>query len=85
MAAHTTTWRTGALQTTGRDRHTIVPRLLAGLPLLGIGLAHVFDPGAPMKPLVEAANLPAASLLSPLAVAVEIVAGLLILAGFAVR
>ena len=38
-----------------------------------------------MRPLVEAANLPAPALLSPLAVAVEVVAGLLILAGFYAR
>jgi uncharacterized membrane protein YphA (DoxX/SURF4 family) len=85
MAALTTTWRARDLRATGRERHAIVPRLIAGLPLLGIGLAHVFDPAAPMTPLVEAANLPAASLLSPIAVAVEIIAGLLILAGFYAR
>lgn len=38
-----------------------------------------------MRPLVEAASLPAAALLSPVGVALEIVAGLLILAGFYAR
>ena len=85
MAIRTTTWIPRELQSTGRDRHTIVPRLVAGLPLLGIGLAHVFDAGAPMTPLVEAAGLPAAALLSPFAVAVEIVMGVLLLAGFYAR
>lgn len=74
-----------SLQTTGGERHLIVPRVAAGLPLLAIGLAHVFDASAPMRPLVDAAGLPAAALLSPIAVAIEIVAGALLLAGLYAR
>ena len=73
------------IQATGGERHIILPRLVAGLPLLAIGLAHVFDDTAPMRPLVEAAGLPAAALLSPLAVAIEIVAGALLLLGLYAR
>lgn len=56
-------------------------RVIAGAPLLLIGLAHVFDPTAPMRPLVEAAGLPAAALLAPIAVGAQIVAGASLLAG----
>ena len=73
------------LQVTGGERHIIVPRLAAGLPLLAIGLAHVFDASAPMRPLVEAAGIPAATVLSPTAVAVEILAGTLLLVGLYAR
>jgi uncharacterized membrane protein YphA (DoxX/SURF4 family) len=79
------TWSPQTIQATGRERHLLLPRLVAGLPLLAIGLMHVFDDTAPMRPLVEAARLPAAGILSPLAVAAEIVAGLLLLAGFYTR
>ena len=73
------------LRSTGRERYAIALRFVAGLPLLGIGLMHVFEPSAPMRPLVDAAGLPAAAVLSPVAVAVEIIAGLLLLLGFYVR
>ena len=73
------------LQETGAERHLIVPRLLAGLPLLGIGLLHVFDGSAPMEPLVEAAGFPAPDLLSPVAVALEIIAGAMLLLGLFAR
>jgi putative oxidoreductase len=73
------------IQGTNGERHVIVPRLVAGLPLVAIGLAHVFDGSAPMRPLVEAADLPAAAILSPAAVAVEIIAGTLLLLGFYAR
>lgn len=85
MATQTRTWTLPRLQSTGDERHLIVPRLVAGLPLLVIGLAHVFDDTAPMRPLVEAAGLPAPALLSPIAVAIEIVAGALLLLGLYAR
>jgi len=85
MATRSAPWTAQGLQATGDERHLILPRLAGGLPLVGIGLAHVFDPGAPMTPLVEAAGLPAAELLSPLAVAAEILAGVLLLCGLYAR
>ena len=85
MATQIRTSAFSGLQSTGAERHLILPRAIAGLPLLLIGLAHVFDDAAPMRPLVEAANLPAAALLSPVAVAVEIVAGALLLLGLYAR
>lgn len=66
-------------------RHLLLPRIVAGAPLLGIGLAHVFVAEAPMRPLVEAAGFPFAAVTSPVAVAVEIVAGLSLLLGLWAR
>lgn len=75
----------GRIRATGPYRHVLVPRLVAGLPLLGIGLMHFVEPEFGMRPLVEAAGLPFAVLLSPVAVAVEIVAGLSLLLGLWAR
>jgi putative oxidoreductase len=66
---------------TGSHRHMVAPRVIAGLPLLFIGLIHVVDPELRMDPLVEAAGLPFVSVLAPLAVAAEIVAGVSLLLG----
>jgi len=66
-------------------RHLLLPRAVAGVPLLGIGLAHVFVPEAPMGPLVEAAGIPLAGVVAPVAVATEIVAGVLLLLGLWAR
>lgn len=85
MATQTRGWTFNEIQSTGAERHLIVPRLVAGIPLLFIGLAHVFDGTAPMRPLIEAADLPAAALLSPLAVSAEILAGVLLLLGLYAR
>lgn len=73
------------VRATGPHRHLILPRVVAGVPLLGIGLAHVVVPDAPMRPLVEAAGFPFPAILSPLAVAAEIVAGFSLLAGLWAR
>jgi putative oxidoreductase len=69
------------ITSTAAIRHTVVPRLLAGLPLFVIGVVHVIDDGSRMQPLVEAAGLPVAGILSPVAVAIEIIAGLSLLLG----
>jgi putative oxidoreductase len=62
-------------------RHVLIFRMVAGLPLLGIGIAHIAVPEAPMFPLVEAAGFPLPSIVAPLGVAAEIVAGLSLLLG----
>ena len=49
----------------------VVARVVAGLPLLLIGLAHVFAPEAPMRPLVEAAGFPFPVVLAPAGVVAE--------------
>jgi len=63
----------------------MVARTVAGVPLLGVGLAHALVPDTPMRPLVEAAGIPLAGLVSPVGVAVEIVAGLSLLLGLWAR
>ncbi len=73
--------RLRALRATQPYRHLLVARLLTGMPLLAIGLAHVFSPQAPMQPLIEAAGFPAPALLAPVAVALEIAGGVLLLLG----
>lgn len=70
---------------TGPYRHMVIPRVVAGLPLLGIGLVHATDPAFGMRPLVEAAGLPFAAILSPIAVAIEITAGAALLMGLWAR
>ncbi|WP_203336757.1 DoxX family protein [Nocardioides limicola] len=73
------------LRQTGSHRLTVVARLVAGVPLLGIGIAHVVVPEAPMGPLVEAAGIPFAGLVAPVSVGVEIVAGLSLILGLWAR
>ena len=57
---------------TGPFWDAFVVRLIAAAPLLGIGLAHLFKPGADMLSLVQALGLPAAGLLAPIGVAIEV-------------
>lgn len=66
-------------------RHLLPLRLVAAVPLLGIGLAHVLAPEAPMRPLVEAAGFPAPGVLAPVAVAAELFAGTLLVLGLWAR
>lgn len=73
------------LRATTGHRHLALVRVVASLPLLGIGLAHVFVPDAPMRPLVEAAGFPLPALVAPLGVAAEVVAGVLLLLGIWAR
>jgi putative oxidoreductase len=73
------------VRATAPRRHLLIARIVAGVPLLGIGLAHVAVPDLPMRPLVEAAGFPFAALVAPVAVAAEIVAGLALLAGLWAR
>jgi uncharacterized membrane protein YphA (DoxX/SURF4 family) len=70
------------VRSTQPHRHLLVPRVVAAAPLLGIGLLHVFDPAAPMRPLVEAAGFPLPAVIAPVAVAAEIIAGVSLLLGF---
>ncbi|MGH3507677.1 MAG: DoxX family protein [Nocardioidaceae bacterium] len=73
------------IRRTREYRYTLVLRVVAGVPLLGIGLAHVFAAEAPMRPLVEAAGIPFAGVVAPVAVAIEVVAGLSLLLGLWAR
>lgn len=73
--------RLQAHQRTEPHRHMIFVRLIAGLPIFAIGVMHVFLADAAMRPIVEEMGAPLPAILSPLAVAIEIVAGLSLLAG----
>ena len=86
LASHSTSGLiTDRLRHTAPYRHLLALRVVAGLPLLGIGLAHIFVAEAPMRPLVEAAGVPLAAVVSPVAVAVEIIAGVALLLGLWAR
>ncbi len=85
MSVRSSTLSAATLRQTQPNRHLLVPRLVAGLPLFGIGLIHIIDPELRMDPLVEAAGLPLVSVLAPLAVAIEVVAGAMLLAGLFAR
>jgi putative oxidoreductase len=73
------------LRDTAPYRHLLLPRILAGVPLFGIGLSHIFVPEAAMRPMIEAAGFPFPALVAPLGVAVQIVAGLSLLLGLWAR
>ena len=59
-------------------------RIVAGLPLLLISIQHATGM-APMKPILEGAGIPMADLNATVAPIFEIIAALLLLAGFYAR
>ncbi len=59
----------------------ILPRLLAGLPLLGLGVKHFIDPGH-MKSILIASGIPMVDVNVFAAPAGEVLAGVLLLLGF---
>ncbi|MCH9057618.1 MAG: DoxX family protein [Planctomycetes bacterium] len=69
-----------AIRKTCGCRHMIVPRLLAGLPLTAFGVMHLTG-AMPMRPLLEAAGIPAPGLMAIVAPLAQLVAGLLLLSG----
>ena len=73
------------LRSTDRSWIGLVLRLIGGVPILLIGLVHIFVADAGMQPIVEAAGLPFPGLLAPLAVAAEIVAGVSLILGWWAR
>lgn len=75
----------GTLRSTQPYRHVLLARVVAGVPLLGIGLAHALVADAAMRPLVEAAGFPLAAIVAPVGVAFQIVAGLSLLLGLWAR
>ncbi|MFI4896676.1 MAG: DoxX family protein [Phycisphaerales bacterium JB059] len=65
-------------------RHILVLRVLAGAPLAFFGLMHLIG-AMPMRPLIEAAGLPAPGLMAILAPIAQLLAGVLLLAGALTR
>ncbi len=69
-----------SLRRTTPLKHVIVARLIAGLPLAGLGFMHLIG-AAPMKPILEAAKIPLPDLNAVVAPIFEVLAGLLLLTG----
>lgn len=69
-----------SLRQTAALKHVIVARVIAGVPLAGLGFMHLIG-AAPMKPILEAAKIPLPDLNAVVAPLVEVVAGLLLLSG----
>lgn len=72
------------LLSTGSHRHTVVPRLIAGLPLVAIGMMHITG-ASPMLPILRGTPLPLPELTALVAPIVQVVAGLLLLTGALTR
>lgn len=70
----------GKLQATTNCKHIAIARFIAGAPLLLFGIMHLTG-AMPMKPLLEAAVLPAPGLTAILAPLMQIAAGVLLLSG----
>lgn len=62
----------------------LIARIVAGLPLLAIGVMHITG-SAPMGPILEGANMPNAEITAQVAPIVEILAGLLLISGLLAR
>lgn len=68
------------IQKTGDQKWIIALRVLAGGPLLAFGAMHLVG-AMPMRPLLDAAGLPAPGLMAMLAPLMQVVAGASLLAG----
>lgn len=68
------------LRQTESLKHLIVVRLIAGLPLVAIGLMHITG-AAPMRPILDAASIPLPGINAIVAPLAQVVAGSLILIG----
>ncbi|MGH2394225.1 MAG: DoxX family protein [Candidatus Limnocylindria bacterium] len=73
-----------ALQRTTPYRFMVLPRLVAGLPLLFFGVKHVLDPD-PFRAILIASGLPLVELNVIAAPLAECVAAALLLSGFLAR
>lgn len=65
-------------------KHVLLPRLVAGLPLLVLGARHYVDPGH-FRNILVASGLPMVDLSAALAPAAEVLAGILLLTGTLAR
>lgn len=70
-----------AVRRTEPDRHIVLLRLLAGVPLLAIGVQHLTG-AAPLLPILIEAGIPFPELNAALAPVMEVLAGVLLLSGF---
>ena len=60
-------------------------RILTGLPLLVFGVMHYVVPDADLRPLLEGAGVPWPALGATIIPAIQILAGLVMVSGFAAR
>ena len=74
----------GSVRATSDDKHILVPRLIAGLPLLILGAKHYIDMDH-FRRILEVSGLPMPELSAVAAPAAEILAGVLLLTGFLAR
>ncbi len=65
---------------TGPLKAMIVPRVLAGLPLVGLNLMHLTG-AAPLRPILEGAGIPLPGLNAVVAPVFGLLAGLMLLSG----
>lgn len=68
------------IRRTSNQRHVLIPRFIAGAPLLAIGAMHLTG-AAPMRPILEAAGIPLVELNAVAAPIFEVLAGLMLLSG----
>lgn len=73
-----------SLQRTGNFKHMIVPRLIAGGPLAGIGMMHLTG-AAPLRPILEAQGVPMPGLNAMVVPFLMVAAGLLLISGTVAR
>lgn len=73
-----------AIQRTSDAKWPIVPRLLAGVPLVIAGLLHVVG-ATPVEPLLVKAGFPGPGVLAIVAPLAQVVAGVLLCAGWMTR
>ncbi len=72
------------LRTTSSARHLTAIRVIASLPLIGIGAQHLLGM-APMQPILEGAGIPFPELLGTVVPVLEVLAGLSLLLGLFAR
>jgi uncharacterized membrane protein YphA (DoxX/SURF4 family) len=73
-----------AITKTTNNKITIVPRVLAGLPLLGFGVLHFVKPGH-FRDILLASDIPMVELNVYAAPVAEVLGGLLLLLGLYAR
>ncbi|MEM6794553.1 MAG: DoxX family protein [Acidobacteriota bacterium] len=72
------------IRQTSTARHLTVLRIIAAIPLIGIGAQHILGT-APMFPILEGANFPMAEFLAQLVPILEVVAGVSLVLGLYAR
>lgn len=72
------------LRETSPAKHLALLRLIAAVPLIGIGVQHLIGT-APMRPILDGAGIPLAAFFAILVPILEVIAGLGLALGFYAR